>query len=39
MKPQLSEILSMVLNPKGKPEVEETIQHILLFYNDPKRKC
>jgi len=28
----------MVLNPKGKPEVEETIQHILLFYNDPKRK-
>ena len=35
---QLTEILSMVLNPKGKPEVEETIQHVLLFYNDPKRR-
>ena len=28
----------MVLNPKGKPEGEETIQHVLLFYNDPKHR-
>jgi hypothetical protein len=38
MRPQLPEILSKVINPKGSPEAEEAIRLALLRYCDPQRK-